>query len=62
MSDTPTVTYWIPLDRLDADGAKFAGPPDGHRAEVLITRKAWEDLGRPGMIEVEPKPSERNFR
>lgn len=42
--------YQLMLDELDSLYAVFAAGEDA--ASVVLPRKHWEDLGRPGMLEV----------
>ena len=50
------VTYWLDLDTLDAQRATYKHHgPDTSLAGVWIDREQWEDMGRPGRIEVTPR-------
>jgi len=57
VSDWYPVTFYPELDELTETFARFtANKMAGDYFEVILPRKQWEAMGRPGKVYYEPKP------
>ncbi len=52
----PKVTYWVVLTVLGTETVEFTS--DKHLASVVLPIDTWKTLGRPGVIEFSPTPSD----